>query len=572
LTSDKNTLIAFALIALVLILMPYYFEKVSPTPPQPPKSETEMVRESQAVPIEAKQAAIIEEDDDVTLENIGAKSLEIVTDKYSLTLSNLGGGNIEKFVLFDYLDTDGQPVVLFDRNKSGNLSLSLLSHTYGDTINTQFTPFTSTNFDLYDDGATVNISGRYEIDFEHILSKDKIIRKKFIFYNGQYHFDMVVELVGFQNKIPDQTYSIHWKSGFDITEKNKRDDLEYSYLYSMAGSELLELHLKDKFQSERMLGEVKWMSVRSKYFTAAVIPSSGTGSAATLSGFRDDNKRYAQATLEMKFSNLSRHTDSYQIMIGPLDDSYLSSFNIGLENIMNWGWKVIQPISFAVLWSIKFLHKFIPNYGLVLIIFSILIKILLYPLTHKSYESMKRMQELQPVMKELQEKHKNNPQQLNKEMMATYKKYKVNPLGGCLPMLLQMPLLYALFIIFRTTIELRQANFTLWITDLSSPDYVIHLPFTIPLYGDAIAILPIVMAVTMIFQQKLTSSAQSNPQQKMMIYFMPVFFLLLFNNFPSGLNLYYTLFNVLTILQQKFFINPSINIEPVESSSRSKKK
>jgi len=569
LTNDKNTLIAFAMIALVLILMPYYFEKVSPSPePISPQAQRESLSESLTTqtPRPAKVQVYKEPVD------INSKSLEFITDKYALTLSNLGGGTIEKVVLFDYFDAAGEPVVLFDSQQTGNLSLSFLSGAYGDTVNTRLMPFTSSNFNLYQDGESVKISGRYEIDFEHILSKEKSIRKKFIFYDGLYHFDMKIELTGFQNQIPDQNYQLHWNSAFNITEKNSRDDIEYSYVYSMAGTELLELHLKDKYQTERMLGDVKWMSVRSKYFTAAVIPTSATGNAATLSGFKRADKRYTNATLQMKYTNTFKHTDEYQILIGPLDDTYLSSYNIGLEKMMNWGWKLIQPISFGVLYSIKFLHRFIPNYGLVLIVFSIFIKILLYPLTRKSYESMKRMQAIQPIMKEIQEKHKNNPQQLNKEIMGAYKKYKANPASGCLPMLLQMPLLYALFIIFRTTIELRQANFIWWINDLSSPDFVIQLPFTIPLYGDGIAILPIVMAVTMIFQQKLTGSAQSNPQQKMIMYIMPVFFLLIFNNLPSGLNLYYTLFNILTIIQQKYFINPSGKIEPVESTNRLKKK
>ncbi len=570
-TSDKNTLIAFALIALVLILMPYYFEKVSPTSEKQVQQEQKQEPNiNEFEPPTEKRAAQTKKPEQVTA--ISSKSLEIVTKKYALTISNLGGGTIEKIVLFDYFDEAGQPVTLFDSKADGNLSLSFLSDSYGDSINTQFMPFTSSNFDLYADGASINVSGKYEINFEHVLSKDKIIRKSFTFFDDEYHFNMRLELIGFSNQIPDLSYNMHWNSAFNITEKNIRDDLEYSYLYSMAGSELLELHLKDKFQRERILGEVKWMSFRSKYFTAAIIPTSALGTAATLSGFRTADQRFAKASLQMKFSNMPIHSDDYQILIGPLDDSYLSSFDIGLENMMNWGWKIIQPISFGVLYSIKFLHKFIPNYGLVLIVFSIFIKILLYPLTHKSYESMKKLQELQPVMKEIQEKHKNNPQQLNKELMATYKKYKVNPAGGCLPMLLQMPLLYALFIVFRTTIELRQAEFVWWITDLSSPDFVVQLPFIIPLYGDGIAILPIVMAVTMIFQQKLTSGAQVNQQQKIMMYMMPVLFLLIFNNFPSGLNLYYTLFNILTIVQQKYFINPSIKLEPVESSSRSKKK
>ncbi len=223
-----------------------------------------------------------------------------------------------------------------------------------------------------------------------------------------------------------------------------------------------------------------------------------------------------------------------------------------------WGWKIIQPISIGIMWLLKFLHKFIPNYGFVLLVFSIVIKLIVYPLTHKSYESMKKMQALQPKLTEIKEKYGNNKQQLNKKTMAMYKEYGVNPLGGCLPMLLQMPLLIALFNVFRTTIELRNEPFIFWIKDLSSPDVIFTLPFNIPLYGNTIAVLPFIMAGMMLIQQKLSGTSSSNPQQKYMMYFMPLFMLLIFNNFPSGLVLYYTLFNLLTILQQKLMINPSV--------------
>ncbi|HIB05369.1 MAG TPA: membrane protein insertase YidC [Candidatus Marinimicrobia bacterium] len=222
-----------------------------------------------------------------------------------------------------------------------------------------------------------------------------------------------------------------------------------------------------------------------------------------------------------------------------------------IPSIMNFGIAPIRPISKGVLWLLKFLHQFIPNYGLVLVLFSILIKIVVYPLTKKSYQSTKEMQAVQPLVAALREKHKKDPAKLNKATMALYKEHGVNPLGGCLPLLLQMPLLFALFQVFRSTIELRNAPFFWWIKDLSSPDIVYNLPFSLPLYGDHIAVLPIVMGFTMFLQQKMMPT-QASGQQKFMSYFMTGFFILLFNNFPSGLNLYYTLFNVFTILQQKF--------------------
>jgi len=158
------------------------------------------------------------------------------------------------------------------------------------------------------------------------------------------------------------------------------------------------------------------------------------------------------------------------------------------------------------------------------------------------------MSNLQPYLKEIKEKYKGDPQKMQKETAKLYKEHKVNPMGGCLPMILQMPLLYGLFIVFRSTIELRGAPFMFWIKDLSLPDTIVELGFTIPMYGNQISVLPLVMGVSTFFQSKQT---MTDPNQKMMLYFMPIFLTLLFNNFPSGLTLYYTLFNLLSVVQQR---------------------
>ena len=181
---------------------------------------------------------------------------------------------------------------------------------------------------------------------------------------------------------------------------------------------------------------------------------------------------------------------------------------------------------------------------------------------------MQRMQTLQPRMTELKEKYGKDPQRMNKETMKLYKESGVNPLSGCLPTLLQMPLLWAIFIVFRNTIELRDAAFIWWIKDLSAPDTIFQLPFTIPFYGDLVNILPIFMGVTMFIQQKMT---MKDPKQKAMVYFMPIFLTLIFNSFPSGLNLYYALFNLFSIIQQKWTPKKDPQEELVEQTVKKAK-
>jgi len=216
-----------------------------------------------------------------------------------------------------------------------------------------------------------------------------------------------------------------------------------------------------------------------------------------------------------------------------------------------------------------FLHLIIPNWGLVIIVFSIIIKGALHPLTKTSMKSMKKMQALQPLMEEIKEKYKDDPQKMNSAVMNLYKEYGVNPAGGCLPMLLQLPILYALYMVFRSAIQLRQASFVWWIHDLSIPDVIYSLPVHLPIFGiKDISGLAVFMGITMFVQQKMSVK---DPRQKMMIWMMPILWVLLFMSFPSGLNLYYTTFNILAIVQQ-MMINKQAGDEPLRKVEPRKKR
>ena len=271
------------------------------------------------------------------------------------------------------------------------------------------------------------------------------------------------------------------------------------------------------------------------------------------------NKELYDLSVSLKSNKIA----NISLYLGPLEYERIKNLGVNLESIMDFGWAIIRPISKSVLWVLKSMNKVIPNYGVILIIFSILVKLIVYPLTKRSYQSTQAMQAIQPEINSLKEKYKNNPTKLNQATMDLYKKKGVNPLGTCFPMLLQMPLLFALFTVFRSTIELRGEPFVFWIKDLSAPDVIFYLPFKVPLYGDYVCALPILMALSMFAQQKMMQpTAATGPQadqQKIMQYFMMGFFFLLFNSFPSGLNLYYTLFNVLTIAQQKLTTKTQVN-------------
>ena len=201
---------------------------------------------------------------------------------------------------------------------------------------------------------------------------------------------------------------------------------------------------------------------------------------------------------------------------------------------------LVRPIAEYVLLPLfNFLHNFIPNYGFVIVVFSLIIKLVLYPLTKQSFQSMKKMQMLQPKIAELKEKYPDDKEKVSKETMKLYSTYGVNPAGGCLPMVLQMPIFIALWGLFKTAIELRQQPFILWIHDLSSPDIILNLGVKLPLFGiSEISGLAILMGITTFFQQKMSVK---DPNQKALVYVMPVMLTLMFMSFPSGLNLYYFL-------------------------------
>ena len=535
---DRNTLVAFFLISLVLIFTPKYMELVSPastetkstdsllvepTPPQVPAQETKS--STLATTRQTGQPVLSSNPEEIILIN---------TDLYSAEVSSMGGGSFNSFRFNRYFTADSK---LVNIAKGNNLLIT------GKTL----------------DGDDLSLSGPWDIHskengvIQKIVFKKEVfsgmfIYKSLLFYEDSYVVDVELDLTDVSNNIY-RNAMFGWSGGLSSTEENLEDDLYYFNSYVYQGGELENLKVgKGESEDKTFNGTTDWAALRTKYFTVAIIPENNKAvDRVTLSGVGDEKTETYGASFV--FDPINK--EGFRLYLGPLEYDRVTSLGVGLESIMDFGWSFIRPISKGVLYALKSMHGFIPNYGFVLIVFAFLIKLIVYPLTKKSYQSMSAMQAVAPEINELKEKYKSNPTKLNQATMELYKKRGVNPLGGCLPMLLQMPLLFALFQVFRTTIELRAEPFIWWITDLSSPDTVFLLPFKIPIYGSHVAILPVLMVVSMFVQQRMMSGAAQQPQQKTMQYFMTAFFFLMFNGFPSGLNLYYTLFNVLTIAQQK---------------------
>jgi YidC/Oxa1 family membrane protein insertase len=313
----------------------------------------------------------------------------------------------------------------------------------------------------------------------------------------------------------------------------RRNDAERTDLASLTSGE-----------PKTVSGPLDWVAIKSKYFVTGILAYDSTGgriSGATMVARPTTEKHPTEADVRLTLPVPASGEFGYTAYVGPMEYDRLSRLGRGFDDVNPYGWPgfrtVIRPVAVGVRWLLVWMHEHLYlAYGLVLVFFGILVRVLLWPLNQKAMRANMQLQAVQPLMKEIQERYKNDPQKLQQEMFKLYKEYNVNPLGGCWPMLLPMPVLFALFFVFQNTIELRGASF-LWLPDLSRPD---------PLY-----VIPVIMGLSMYGLSKVGQiGMEPNPQMKMMLYVMPVMMTFLFLNFASGLNLYYTVSNLASIPQQ----------------------
>ena len=498
--------------------------------------------------------------------------ISIETEFYYAELSTKGGV-LRKWELKKFKTWDGYPVQLVDNTQNGDFTI-LLTTSDGRVINTK-----DLYFDVQTPSNIIKIEGNFEFEIKLTLpaSNGGQLVKKMKFRNEEYGFETEIQLINMSSVIANYQYEIAWEHGIRYAERNSIDESGFAAAYAFAGNELTEIDASkvDQKVQKEFSGAIDWVATRNKYFAVALIPTGNVSDGAYLEGNRSampDNgaKETYDVSLKMPYKGDANEQSTFKVFLGPLQHNVLKSYNKGLENIMSLGWAwLIRPISEYIMLPIFIaIHYVVPNWGLVIIIFSILIKLAMHPLSKSQMKSMKKMQKLQPLMDELRTKYKDDPQKMNQSIMNLYKEYGVNPAGGCLPLLLQMPIMYALYAVFRGAIELRQASFVGWIKDLSVPDIIYHLPAKMPLIGiQDISGIAVIMGITMFIQQKMTIK---DPRQKTMVWMMPIMMTFLFNGFPSGLNLYYAVFNVLAIGQQ-VLINKQDDDEPLRKVEQKKK-
>ncbi len=475
------------------------------------------------------------------------------------------GGNISEVYLLSHED-NGEPLSFFfgEAEKSG-LTLSL-GGIDGDLLDSLFYFRRGSSDDSYEFYQTIVVRGQEDQPFELI--------RRYTFVPGEYMFEMELEL---RNTVNDfvplnfegdaYTISIGPQIGPEFIElpRNSRTDFrKFSYLDGDRRRDINNLSDGERRSLEEL---TPWAAVNGKYFVALALPGNSGSQIVFGAEPSDGGIQGSQLHLVRPALESSRVTDTFRFYFGPKSAQVLRNYDSAQDNglgmrelqldaLMESSW--LGWLENALKWLLDLFYGIIPNWGVSIILLTILVKLVLYPLTRKSYESTAKMKEIGPKVSALKERFGDDAQKLNQATMELYKKEGVNPLGGCLPILLQFPFFIAMFSLFNNHFDLRGAVFIPgWITDLSSPEAIINFPFTIPLLNwDALRLLPILFVGTQLISTKLTQPAdasQSNAQMKMMTVGMPIMFFFIMYNMPSGLLVYWIFQNVITTGQQLLY-------------------
>ena len=553
---DKRTLLAFIFIGLIFLLLPYYNEwlGLNPKPPSQTPVEQKPVPETETEPVVeelSKAESIRDPESEKPLYSEGlapvkpqviervesAESLSFIPEEIlvqtplqSFVISTKGG-TIISCKLLKYRYVDGSIIEMLPPSGIG-LGIHLQRANYREDIS-------SVEFVANLSSLQVGLGEKHSLIMVAQLGGGKRLEKILTFNGDRYGFDLQVRHEGFDD---DTEAILTWEKGIAFTEREPEIDLPEMRAFAYINEERVELKVDDGEADElEDKGLLKWAGIRNKYFLISCVPADREQrSRVVLQGNHQGSNLLPEYSFQIGRRLERASSWNNTIYLGPLNYDELIGYEAELEQAIDFGWPIVSQISRFLLILFIATYQYIPNYGWIIVLFAVVIKIIVYPLTHKTYESAAKMQEIQPKVTALRDKYKNDNQRLSRETMKLYKEEGVNPLGGCLPLLLQMPIFISLYNLFGKTIELRQAPFTLWIQDLSLPDELL-------IGGLGLHVLPLLMAVSMLVQQKMT---MKDPKQAVLVYMMPVLMIFIFWSMSSGLVLYWTIFNVLTIGQQ----------------------
>lgn len=492
----------------------------------------------------------------------GEEKLTVIeNENIKITLNNRGG-KIYSVEIKDYVTFHKTPVLLFDGGKS-NFGIGI-------PIGQNFIRTDSLYFTSDADGFSVSGEEEKTIKFTLSAGEGKFLTHSYTLGGNSNFVKYNLTLTGFEQLISNQEtkLTLNWDAFLNLQERELSSERSNTTIYyrSAEDNDVDYISERKNVKDERIKYGLKWISFKQQFFNSSLIADDKFLSASlwTHAPEEEDSSSYLKwvaTKLYLPYTSAPEVNYGMQFYFGPNGYNNLKKYKLGLEEMVPLGSSFLGFINKNLILPVfNFFERFTSSYGIIILLLAIFIKIILSPLTFKSYKSTAKMRVLKPEIDELKAKYKDEPQKIQMEQMKLYRKTGVSMFGGCLPMLLQFPILISMYRFFPGSIHLRQAEF-LWATDLSTYDSIMSIP-NIPFYGDHVSLFTILMAVTSILYTKVNSQMTPTAgagQMKFMMYFMPFFLVFIFNSLPSGLTYYYLLYNVLSFVQQwifkRFFIN-----------------
>ena len=546
---DQKTLIGFILIGAILLFWPTYLDFISPEP-----QEEEVVSVVENTTLKAvKNTPIISDAQVLKSSEFLEKIYTVETPLFTADISNKNGGSLNSFLVTKHLKEDENSLDLIDGVNKNNLLVSYINQSGEEVFLDGFWSESKSWFVEGKSSAVLSEENPTETLSYVLQIGEGFVQKDLTFSYDSYEVVINTNLRGVKNDVLDGNFRLDWVGGLPLTEPSQ-DGMFLEGLVGQGGDiESFKAGSAGLFGSssgaiersaKQYTGPADFVGYRTKYFGMFFVPQKTD--FVEIAKYSSD-KRIAVDVITNQNINFEETT----LYLGPLEYGEISNLGVGIEEkILGWQW--LSSVSWLVYSIMIFMYGLIPNYGIVVVLFAILIKTVTYPLMAKQLRSSKKMQEINHLLNNIKNKYKNNPTVQQQKIAALFQEHKINPLAGCLPMLIQMPVLMSVFMVFRNTIEFRGESFVFWINDLSAADtlfFVGEIPFNV---------LPFLMSASMYYTMQAGMANQPSggdpaqeATQKMMKYMFPGMMFFLFYSFPSGLNLYYLCFNVMQIAQQK---------------------
>jgi YidC/Oxa1 family membrane protein insertase len=536
-------IIAIVLSFLVFFIWDAFFVEKKPAEKAPvEQADLQPAEQLPSAPMENK-APLLKEPGKTVGPVLDRKSRSIVvsTDKYEARLDERGAA-ITSFKLKDYNESVAENAEMLelvpDIVKGGTAHIYFEGNSLAGLQNALFSAGNTPDHLVVD-------SEKKSVEFSWMSKSGIEIIKKYTFTRGKYLVDMDVTVINRSAADRQEQLSVEL-----VGVAPQKTSYTFEGPSAYLNGELEQIKIKSIEKKNVYKGKIEWVALQDRYFLTSILTDGEKEGSLVLAASKDLLKsKYVHPAKNLMSG--TQVTYRHQLFFGPKQMDVLKAAGKDLGKLINFG--MFDILAKPCLQFMNMIYGVIPNYGIAIILITIIIKIVLWPLGSKSYKSMAEMKRIQPLMADIREKHKNDKKKQNEEIMGLYKTYKVNPMGGCLPMVVQIPVFFALYRMLYGAIELRHAPFIGWINDLSAPDRLFSFGFSIPFmeppYG--IPVLTLIMGATMFLQQKM-SPPMGDPTQAKMMMMMPIVFTFIFINFSSGLVLYWMVNNVLSISQQYY--------------------